>query len=116
MAKRLIIAFDVVDENDNSIIDWQYNANEIDISDDVTPLDITRLWMDMHRYTMYAPAHPGISHLFPYMAPLIEEAQGGNTSGKPVENPLVIYCSHRKIGHPLQNRKHEKVLPEILQR
>ena len=76
MAKRLIIAFDVVDENDNSIIDWQCNTNEIDISDDVTPLDITRLWMDMYRYTMYAPAHPGISHLFPYMAPLIEEAQG----------------------------------------
>lgn len=36
MAKRLIIAFDVVDENDNSIIDWQCNTNEIDISDDVT--------------------------------------------------------------------------------
>ena len=72
--------------------------------------------MDLYRYTMYAPAHLGVSHLFPYMAPLIEEAQGGNTSGKPVVNLLVIYCSLRKIGHPLQNRKHEQVLPEILQR
>ena len=46
MAKRLIIAFDVVDENDNSIIDWQCNTNEIDISDDVTPLEYSkRLWM-----------------------------------------------------------------------
>lgn len=115
MAKRLVVAFDVVDENDNSIIDWQWNTHEIAISDDITSLDITSLWMDMYRYVIYAPAHPGISHLFPYMAPLIEEAQGGNVSGILAENPLIVYCNHREIGHPLQDRTQRPALPESAQ-
>lgn len=115
MAYTLVLAFDIVDENDKSVIGGMWNTNEVEIVNP-TSLDITSIWLDMYHYAIRFPEHPGTSHLFPYMAPLIEAVQGGNASGILVDNPLIVCCNRREIGHPLQDRTQRPALPESAQR
>lgn len=66
MAKRLVIAFDFVDEEGNSLIDGQFNNLVTPLAvNEISPMDVTDMWMFICSVANSFQRAPSIRHLFP---------------------------------------------------
>lgn len=66
MAKRLVIAFDFVDEKNNSLIGDLFNSNTVPlIADEVNSLDVANILMAIYRFSLDLQRFPSVCHLFP---------------------------------------------------
>ena len=53
MAKRLVIAFDFVDEENNSLIGDLFNSNTVPlVADEVNSLDVANILMAIYRFLL----------------------------------------------------------------
>lgn len=65
MAKRLVVAFDIIDEDGNSLINGQTNDLMTPLAiNSISPIDITRMWMALCNFSLSFRKDPLIRHLF----------------------------------------------------
>jgi hypothetical protein len=66
MAKKLVIAFDVIDEENRSLIGDLFNSNTVPlIANEINSLDVSNILMAIYRFSLDLQGYPSTRHLFP---------------------------------------------------
>ena len=86
MPKRIVLAFDIIDENDDSIIGKSFNSVMTPLRvDNVTSDDIINIEQELKEFLFNARVNEYIGHLFHRLKDLHPEVLGNS---KLIESPL----------------------------
>lgn len=107
MAKRLIIAFDFVDEEGNSLINGQFN-NLITplVVDSISSMDITQMWMAICSFSNGFQRDPLIRHLFPQTPYGISMEPGSKVTDKSHRIFFETLHGHTSLVHLPEDDSH----------
>lgn len=100
MAKRIVVAFDIIDENDNSIIGKSLNAVTTPLQvDNITSDDIINVELELQEFLFNARVNEYIGHMFHRLKALRPEELDSNKWSVSPLRPFSYLMSHIEFPH-----------------
>lgn len=96
MAKRIVLAFDIIDENNNSIIEKQ-QANSIMtplLANDITREDIMNIELELLYFLINAQGNDQVGHLFYSLKELPQEEPSNSKWTESSPRPFAYPMKH----------------------
>ena len=100
MAKRIVVAFDIIDENDNSIIGKSLNAVTTPLQvDNITSDDIINIEQELKDFLFNARVNEYIGHLFHRLKDLPQEELDNSKWTESSLRPFSYLMNHIEFPH-----------------
>lgn len=100
MAKRIVVAFDIIDENDNSIMGKSLNAVTTPLQvDNITSDDIINVELELQEFLFNARVNEYIGHMFHRLKALRPEELDSNKWSVSPLRPFSYLMSHIEFPH-----------------
>lgn len=110
MAKKLIIAFDVVDEDTNSIIGKRLNAFETPLAiDAISSMDITYMNMAIYSFLSGLQGSSVLCHLFPQTPYGVSMEPNSSVNDKSDRIYFEVNQGYIRLVHPQEDNLNEGV-------
>lgn len=100
MAKKIIVAFDIINENDESIIGKSFNSVMTPLRvDDITSDDIINIEQELKDFLFNARVNEYIGHLFHRLKDLSPEVLGNSKLTESPLRPFSYLMNHIEFPH-----------------